>query len=98
MLGAHPERLRHCGRHCSCSDFQSQLFVGIVLCVPQDSATGVGVGKGDAVSGLRVLQFDHNGKSCVVCVGCVKPVADGWEVGRDHPLGRWISWIRDPRV
>ena len=58
-----------------------------VPCVPQDGATAVGLGKGDSVFGLRVPQLDHNGQSCVVCVGCVEPVPDGWEVGRDHPLG-----------
>ena len=51
----------------------------VVPRVPQDKATGVGLGKGDSISGSRSMHHS--------CVGCVEPVPDGWEVGRDHPLG-----------
>ena len=81
------KRLRHCGRCCFCPGLQTQLSTSVVPCVPQNGATAVGLGKRDSVFGLRVPQLDHNGQSCVVCVGCVEPVPDGWEVGRDHPLG-----------
>ena len=92
------KRLRHmlCEKCCSCPGLQTQLSTSVVPCVPQDGATAVGLGKRDSVFGLRVPQLDHNGQSCVVCVGCVEPVPDGWEVGRDHPLG--VLRVREPRV
>ena len=43
--------------------------------------------QGSSVSGLRIPQLDHNGKSCLVRFGCVEAASDGWEIGRDHPLG-----------
>ena len=97
------ERIQKClphilrGKCHSCLELQTQLSTSVVPCVPQDRATAVGLGKRDSVFGLRVPQLDHNGQSCVVCVGCVEPVPDGWEVGRDHPLGGFLR-VREPRV